>query len=68
MKRSTERILTTHTGSLPREEEIAELLVAREKGEPVDAAALERSSREAVERCVDRQLATGLDVVNDGEQ
>ena len=68
MKRSTDRILTTHTGSLPREGEIAELLVAREKGEAFDAARLEAVSRDAVSACVDRQLATGLDIVNDGEQ
>jgi 5-methyltetrahydropteroyltriglutamate--homocysteine methyltransferase len=68
MKRSSERILTTHTGSLPREGEIAELLVEREKGEAVDSARLEEVSRDAVGACVDRQLATGLDIINDGEQ
>ena len=68
MKRSTDRILTTHTGSLPRESEIADLLVAREKGDPLDAERLEDASRRAVRECVDRQLATGLDIINDGEQ
>jgi len=68
VKRSTDRILTTHTGSLPREGEIADLLVAREKGEPVDPEHLAAVSRDAVAACVDRQLATGLDIVNDGEQ
>ena len=68
MKRSTDRILTTHTGSLPREGELAELLFAREKGEVFDSSQMEVVSRRAVARCVDRQLATGLDIVNDGEQ
>lgn len=68
MKRSTDRILTTHTGSLPREGEIAELLFAREKGEPFEASRMEAVSRESVASCVDRQLATGLDIINDGEQ
>lgn len=68
MLRSTERILTTHTGSLPREGEIAELLIARERGEPIDDSQMEAVSQRAVVDCVDRQLATGLDIVNDGEQ
>jgi 5-methyltetrahydropteroyltriglutamate--homocysteine methyltransferase len=68
MLRSTDRILTTHTGSLPREGEIADLLVAREKGEAFEPARMESVSRQAVALCVDRQLATGLDIVNDGEQ
>ena len=68
MKRSTHRILTTHTGSLPRDSEILKLLVAREKGEFVDAATLKSVSRDAVANTVDRQLAIGLDVINDGEQ
>ena len=68
MKRSTERILTTHTGSLPREAEIAELLLARERGEPFDDARLDTASRKAIGICIDRQLETGLDVVGDGEQ
>lgn len=68
MKRSLDRILTTHTGSLPREEEINDLLFAREKGEPIDASTMESVSRHAVASTVDRQLATGLDIINDGEQ
>jgi 5-methyltetrahydropteroyltriglutamate--homocysteine methyltransferase len=68
MKRSTDRILTTHTGSLPREGDIADLLFLRDEGKPFDAARLEAASRQAVARCVDRQLATGLDIINDGEQ
>jgi 5-methyltetrahydropteroyltriglutamate--homocysteine methyltransferase len=68
MLRSTDRILTTHTGSLPREAEIAKLLIAREKGEAFEPSRMEAESRRAVARCVDRQLTTGLDIINDGEQ
>ena len=68
MKRSEHRILTTHTGSLPRGEEIATLLAAHERGEPIEQTALESAGRRAVEGCVAQQHATGIDVVNDGEQ
>lgn len=68
MKRSSDRILTTHTGSLPREDEIADLLIARERAEPVDPARLAAVSQQAVATCVDLQLKTGLDIINDGEQ
>jgi len=68
LRRSTERILTTHTGSLPRSGEIAALLLAHEAGEEVDPERLREASRDAVEQIVDRQLAVGLDVINDGEQ
>lgn len=68
MLRSTDRILTTHTGSLPREGAIADLLIAREKGEGLDAVQMESVSRQAIAACVDRQLETGLDIINDGEQ
>jgi len=68
MKRSTDRIVTTHTGSLPRGGEIVEMLVAREKGEDFDPDKFGQLSLQAVEDVVDRQLAVGLDVINDGEQ
>jgi len=68
MKRSIERILTTHTGSLPRETEIGKLLAAREEGKAVGASEMDSVSRRAIGRCVDRQLETGLDIINDGEQ
>src|SRR5437588_11106113 len=68
MQRSTERILTTHTGSLPRPPEIAELLRALDAGEPVDRAAFEARVREAVADVVRRQVEAGIDVVSDGEQ
>lgn len=68
MQRSTDRILTTHTGSLPRDPKIFELLEAREKGQPADANLFDATVRRVIAKTVDRQLATGLDVINDGEQ
>jgi len=67
MKTSTDRILTTHTGSLPRPPALRELLVAKDRGEPYDAAALARLTREAVVAIVRRQAEAGVDVINDGE-
>jgi 5-methyltetrahydropteroyltriglutamate--homocysteine methyltransferase len=57
MKRRSDRILTTHTGSLARVGEIAELLVARAKGEAVDSAHLKEVSRDAVRACVEPNVA-----------
>ena len=68
MKRSTDRILTTHTGSLPRPMDLARLLEAKDAGEPVDEAALSRMSREAVAEAVRKQVEAGIDIVSDGEQ
>jgi len=68
MKRSTERILTTHTGSLPRDPRIFELLEAREKGEPAEGDLFDATAREVISETVDRQLEIGLDIINDGEQ
>ena len=67
MRRSTDRILTTHTGSLPRPERLADLLVARETLQPVDRDELAAEARRAVADVVARQREVGLDVVNDGE-
>jgi 5-methyltetrahydropteroyltriglutamate--homocysteine methyltransferase len=67
METSRDRILTTHVGSLPRPPELRQLLVAKDKGEPYDKAALDRLTREAVFEIVRRQAATGIDIVNDGE-
>jgi 5-methyltetrahydropteroyltriglutamate--homocysteine methyltransferase len=67
MRRSTERFLTTHTGSLPRPAELVRTMFAKEEGVPVDAAALAAQIRGAVGAVVGRQLAAGIDVVNDGE-
>ena len=67
MKRSTERILTTHTGSLPRPRAMLDLLLLQQRGQLEDETALLRSVRDAVGDTVAQQLACGLDVINDGE-
>jgi 5-methyltetrahydropteroyltriglutamate--homocysteine methyltransferase len=68
MRRSEERILTTHVGSLPRNPVLADLLIRDEAGEAVDHAELVRQSESAVRHVVERQAASGVDVMNDGEQ
>lgn len=67
MKLSTDRILTTHVGSLPRAQDVVEMLFAREQGARYDPAAFDRTIAQAVRTVVRRQVATGLDVVSDGE-
>jgi 5-methyltetrahydropteroyltriglutamate--homocysteine methyltransferase len=67
MKRSTDRILTTHTGSLPRPPDLLDALVRRDRGEVLDEAALAARMHEAVADSVRRQAAAGIAVVNDGE-
>src|SRR6266566_7547289 len=67
MKRSTERFLSTHTGSLPRPEDLVRMMYAKEEGVPVDREALGARIRSAVEEVVQRQAGAGVDVVNDGE-
>ena len=68
MRRSDARILTTHVGSLPRNPALRDLLIRQDRGEAVDAAALEREIEAAVGAAVLRQLEVGIDVGNDGEQ
>lgn len=68
MKRSSERILTTHTGSLPRRPVVAEALLQRERGVAGDPAALATAAALAVADVVELQIAAGIDVINDGEQ
>jgi 5-methyltetrahydropteroyltriglutamate--homocysteine methyltransferase len=68
MKRSTSRILTTHTGSLPRSVALQELLRLREERRLYDQAAFASSVRAAVDEVVQQQISSGLDVINDGEQ
>ena len=68
MKRSESRILTTHTGSLPRSPELQDLLRRREDQQSFDEAAFQASIRDAVGDILDRQQNAGIDVVNDGEQ
>jgi 5-methyltetrahydropteroyltriglutamate--homocysteine methyltransferase len=67
MKRSTDRFLTTHTGSLPRPEDLIRMMYAKEEGVPVDAAALSQRVAAAVAEVVGKQAAAGVDVINDGE-
>ena len=67
MKRSTDRILTTHTGSLPRPDDLVELLMQRDRGELTDMAAFEARVAEATQEVVQKQRDTGIDIVNDGE-
>lgn len=67
MQRSTERFLTTHTGSLPRPDDLIRMMYAREEGVPVDRAALAARVRSAVAEVVKKQADAGIDLVNDGE-
>ena len=64
---SSDRILTTHTGSLPRPDDLIQIMWAKGDGIPVDEAALEARVEAAVEETVERQLAAGISVINDGE-
>jgi 5-methyltetrahydropteroyltriglutamate--homocysteine methyltransferase len=67
MQRSTERILTTHVGSLPRPDDLFELMLARMDGNAIDEQAYAERVRSAVKDCVRQQADAGLDVVSDGE-
>ena len=62
-----DRILTTHVGSLPRPQELIEAFVAEDRGMAIDRASYEATLREAVDRVVARQVALGIDIVDDGE-
>ncbi len=66
-QRSTERFLTTHTGSLPRPEELIRVMYAKEEGVPVERTALATQVRAAVAAVVKKQVGAGVDFVNDGE-
>jgi 5-methyltetrahydropteroyltriglutamate--homocysteine methyltransferase len=68
MKRSTDRILTTHTGSLPRTAKVVELLLAEQKTRGARKAELDAAVREAIAHVVAGQIECGIDIVNDGEQ
>src|SRR6185437_5923826 len=68
MRRSDQRILTTHVGSLPRDPKLSDLLIRDEAGEKVDQAELKRLGEQAVHHVVRQQMACGVDVINDGEQ
>jgi len=67
MKTSTDRILTTHAGSLPRPKPLIDLILRRETGAAVDAQTFEAETAKAVDGAVAGQLAAGIDVINDGE-
>ena len=67
MKRSTERFLTTHAGSLPRPDDLIRMMFAKEEGVPIDSAALDARIATAVAEIVGKQQSAGVDLVNDGE-
>ena len=64
---STDRIMTAHAGSLPRPDDLREMVVAKANGEPYDAGALDRRLKSAVAETVRHQAQCGLDCINDGE-
>ena len=68
MKPSTDRILTSHVGSLPRPDGVLRLIYPKETGQPYDHEAQARGMRNAVSDIVRRQSELGIDIVNDGEQ
>lgn len=63
----TDRILTTHVGSLPRSQAVTDLVFAAERGDAIDQAAFDRVIGDAVDAVVARQVAVGVDLVSDGE-
>jgi 5-methyltetrahydropteroyltriglutamate--homocysteine methyltransferase len=67
MKRSANRILTTHVGSLPRPPELLRMVLAKDRGEPYDENALREAMQRSVRAIVRRQAEAGLDVIDDGE-
>ncbi len=67
MKQSTDRILTTHVGSLPRPQEVVDLLFAQDRGEDYDAAQFDEVMRRAVADVVKTQAESGIDIASDGE-
>src|SRR5918996_1282462 len=67
MKRSTDRILITHAGNLPRPEGLLEMVTAKSRGQAVDAEDLNRRLRRDIAEVVQQQIASGIDIVNDGE-
>src|SRR5574341_2456646 len=67
MKYSTDRILTTHAGALPQPADLKEMHNAQVAGKPIDPVAFAKRVRECVAEVVKKQIACGLDVINDGE-
>jgi 5-methyltetrahydropteroyltriglutamate--homocysteine methyltransferase len=68
LKRSTDRVLTTHCGSLPRSDALVEIVSAAEREERYDADVLDSTVGRETAETVRKQVEAGLDVVNDGEQ
>ena len=68
MKLSTDRIITTHAGSLTRPDDLLEMITAKEAGKPVDKDAFHNRVRQEVAEVVRRQRDAGIDVVSDGEE
>jgi 5-methyltetrahydropteroyltriglutamate--homocysteine methyltransferase len=68
MQRSEDRILTTHTGSLPRPPELTRLYVQRSRGAAVDAAELDRLGKAALRHVIGKQIESGINIGNNGEQ
>src|SRR5918995_6640093 len=67
MKFSTDRILTTHAGALPQPDDLRQMHAAKINGQPIDEAAFAKRVRQGVAEVVKKQLACGLDIINDGE-
>ncbi|MGQ0603741.1 MAG: epoxyalkane--coenzyme M transferase, partial [Anaerolineales bacterium] len=67
MTQNTNRILTTHVGSLPRPQAVVDLLFAQDQGEAYDPAQFAATMQTAVSDAVAKQVAAGVDVVSDGE-
>lgn len=67
VKISTERILTTHVGSLPRPQYVVDQLFAQDRGEAYDPDAFDAAMTRAVREAVEKQIAAGVDIVSDGE-
>ncbi len=68
VQRSENRVLTTHTGSLPRPPALTKLYVRRARGEIADESAIEQAGRDALHDIVAKQIEVGLDTINNGEQ
>src|SRR6266567_476791 len=67
MKRSTDRILTTHVGSLPRPDDLRAMILKKQQGEAIDEAAFAARVKSAVAEVVGHQAEAGIDIVADGE-
>lgn len=68
MQLSQQRILTTHTGSLPRPRPLLDLLIRQDRGEHIDTGEFDRQVEDAVKGVIDKQFTAGIDIGNDGEQ